>query len=44
MANDAVVIDLKNMTAVRVDPEKKLAYIQAGADGGTSIMRSPSTT
>jgi FAD/FMN-containing dehydrogenase len=34
MANDAVVIDLKNMTAVRVDPEKKLAYIQAGADGG----------
>src|SRR6516225_349928 len=26
MANDAVVIDLKNMTAVRVDPEKKLAY------------------
>jgi FAD/FMN-containing dehydrogenase len=34
MANDAVVIDLMNMTAVRVDPEKKLAYIQAGADGG----------
>jgi FAD/FMN-containing dehydrogenase len=34
MANDAVVIDLKRMTAVRVDPEKKLAYIQAGADGG----------
>jgi FAD binding domain-containing protein len=34
MANDAVVIDLMNMTAVRVDPEKKLAFIQAGADGG----------
>jgi len=34
MANDAVVIDLMKMTAVRVDPEKKLAYIQAGADGG----------
>jgi FAD/FMN-containing dehydrogenase len=34
MANDAVVIDLKNMTAIRVDPERKLAYIQAGADGG----------
>jgi FAD/FMN-containing dehydrogenase len=34
MVDDAVVIDLKNMTAVRVDPEKKLAYIQAGADGG----------
>jgi len=34
MANDAVVIDLRNMTAVRVDPENKLAYIQAGADGG----------
>jgi hypothetical protein len=34
MANDAVVIDLMRMTAVRVDPEKKLAYIQAGADGG----------
>jgi len=34
MADDAVVMDLKNMTAVRVDPEKKLAYIQAGADGG----------
>jgi len=34
MANDAIVIDLKNMTAVRVDPEKKLAFIQAGADGG----------
>jgi FAD/FMN-containing dehydrogenase len=34
MANDAVVIDLMNMTAVRVDPDKKLAYIQAGADGG----------
>ena len=34
MANDAVVIDLMSMTAVRVDPEKKLAYIQAGADRG----------
>jgi FAD/FMN-containing dehydrogenase len=34
MASDAVVIDLMKMTAVRVDPEKKLAYIQAGADGG----------
>ncbi|MFZ2157003.1 MAG: FAD-binding protein, partial [Bradyrhizobium sp.] len=34
MANDAVVIDLMRMTAVRVDPENKLAYIQAGADGG----------
>jgi FAD/FMN-containing dehydrogenase len=44
MANDVVVIDLKNMTAVRVDPDEKLAYIQAGPTGGTSIMRSPSTT
>jgi FAD/FMN-containing dehydrogenase len=34
MANDAVVIDLMRMTAVRVDPEKKLAFIQAGASGG----------
>lgn len=34
MATDAVVIDLMRMTAVRVDPEKKLAHIQAGADGG----------
>ena len=34
MANDAVVIDLMKMTAVRVDPEKKLAFVQAGADGG----------
>jgi FAD/FMN-containing dehydrogenase len=34
MANDALVIDLMRMTAVRVDPEKKLAFIQAGADGG----------
>ncbi len=34
MADDAVVIDLMQMTAVRVDPEKKLAYIQAGANGG----------
>jgi FAD/FMN-containing dehydrogenase len=34
MANDAVVIDLMKMTAVRVDPDKKLAFIQAGADGG----------
>ncbi len=34
MANDAIVIDLMSMTAVRVDPEKKLAFIQAGADGG----------
>ncbi len=34
MADDAVVIDLMKMTAVRVDPEKKLVYIQAGADGG----------
>jgi hypothetical protein len=34
MANDAVVLDLMHMTAVRVDPDKKLAFIQAGADGG----------
>ena len=34
MAKDAVVIDLMHMTAVRVDPDKKLAFIQAGADGG----------
>jgi FAD/FMN-containing dehydrogenase len=34
MANDAVVIDLMKMTAVRVDPEKKLVFVQAGADGG----------
>ena len=34
MATDAVVIDLMNMTAVRVDPEKKLVFIQAGAVGG----------
>jgi FAD/FMN-containing dehydrogenase len=34
MANDAVVIDLMRMTAVRVDPERKLAFVQAGADGG----------
>lgn len=34
MADDAVVIDLMRMTAVRVDPEQKLAYVQAGADGG----------
>ena len=34
MADDAVVIDLMRMTSVRVDPEKKLAFIQAGADGG----------
>jgi FAD/FMN-containing dehydrogenase len=34
MADDALVIDLMRMTAVRVDPEKKLAHIQAGADGG----------
>jgi len=34
MANDTVVIDLMNMTAVRVDPDKKLAFIQGGADGG----------
>ncbi len=34
MADDAVVIDLMAMTAVRVDPEKKLAFIQAGANGG----------
>src|SRR3982750_4071584 len=34
MANDAVVIDLMKMTAVRIDPEQKLAFIQAGADGG----------
>jgi hypothetical protein len=29
MANDAVVIDLMKMTAVRVDPERKLAFVQA---------------
>ena len=34
MADDTVVIDLMKMNAVRVDPEKKLAFIQAGADGG----------
>lgn len=34
MATDAVVIDLTNMTAVHVDPDKKLAFIQAGATGG----------
>ncbi len=34
MADDAVVIDLMNMTAVRVDPDTKLASIQAGANGG----------
>ncbi|MGI9522169.1 MAG: FAD-binding oxidoreductase [Hyphomicrobiaceae bacterium] len=34
MADDAVVIDLMGMTAVRVDPARKLAFIQAGADGG----------
>jgi hypothetical protein len=34
MADDAIVIDLMKMTAVRVDPEKKLVFIQAGADGG----------
>jgi hypothetical protein len=34
MANNALVIDLMKMDAVRVDPEEKLAYIQAGADGG----------
>jgi FAD/FMN-containing dehydrogenase len=34
MADDAVVIDLMRMTAVRVDPENKLAFVQAGADGG----------
>jgi FAD/FMN-containing dehydrogenase len=28
------VIDLMNMTAVRVDPDKKRAFIQAGANGG----------
>ncbi len=34
MADGAVVIDLMRMTAVRVDPDRKLATIQAGADGG----------
>lgn len=34
MIDDAVVIDLMEMTAVRVDPDRKLAFIQAGADGG----------
>jgi FAD/FMN-containing dehydrogenase len=34
MVTDAVVIDLQRMTTVRVDPVKKLAYVQAGADGG----------
>jgi FAD/FMN-containing dehydrogenase len=34
MADDAIVIDLMNMTSVRVDPGRKLAFIQAGADGG----------
>jgi FAD/FMN-containing dehydrogenase len=34
MADDALVVDLMKMTAVRVDPGRKLAFIQAGADGG----------
>ena len=34
MADDAIVIDLMEMTAVRVDPEKKLVFVQAGAVGG----------
>jgi hypothetical protein len=34
MVDDAVIIDLEKMTAVRVDPVGKLAYVQAGADGG----------
>jgi hypothetical protein len=34
LADDAIVIDLMNMTAVRVDPDKKLVFVQAGADGG----------
>ena len=34
MADDAVVIDLMMMTSVRVDPEKKLVFVQAGANGG----------
>jgi len=34
MADDAIVIDLMNMTTVRVDADRKLAFIQAGADGG----------
>jgi FAD/FMN-containing dehydrogenase len=34
MANDALVIDLMLMTAVRVDPDKKLVFVQAGANGG----------
>lgn len=34
MASDAIVIDLMKMTSVRVDPEKKLAFVQAGAVGG----------
>jgi FAD/FMN-containing dehydrogenase len=29
LANDAVVVDLMNMTAVRVDPDKKLAFIDS---------------
>lgn len=33
MTDDAVVIDLMNMTTVRVEPDKKLAFIQAGANG-----------
>ncbi len=34
MANDAIVVDLMRMTAVRVDPDEKLVFVQAGADGG----------
>ena len=34
MANNAVVIDLQQMTGVRVDTKEKLVYVQAGADGG----------
>ena len=30
MANDAVVIDLMNMSAVRVDPEKELGFYPGG--------------
>jgi FAD/FMN-containing dehydrogenase len=34
MADDALVIDLMRMTAVRIDPERKTAHVQGGADGG----------
>lgn len=34
LVNDGITIDLMKMDAVRVDPVKKIAYIQGGANGG----------